>query len=270
MKLIVIPPYRHPGVNYNPQKGHFLVREIIENIRHKGQLKNVEIDIDEGYPTDVGEERDEEFLAGITPGFLKRVKQISEMGNHDGIVTSGGLEPGFFAGRMMAKIPIAFCVHSAVHVASLIGDKFSIIQLDDPGAQIIRHYVQLFGLGHKLTSARYISRTSTYLMKFVSRHAKGDRTKVPEIKEMIDDIINQSIKAIEREHVDSIILGGPYLEILETEIRLALDDLGYREIQLICEVSAAVEMAKTMVNMKLIQSPRAYPDDNLIKKPEYR
>jgi allantoin racemase len=270
MKIIDIPPYRHAGVNYNPQRGHFLVREIIENIRRKGQLEGVEIDIDEGYPTDIGEIRDEEFLATITPGLVKRVREISEMGKYDAIVTSGGIEPGFFAGRMVSKIPIAFCVHSAVHVASLIGDRFSMIQLDDPGAQIVRHYVQLYGLSHKLASARYISLTSTYLMAYVGKYSKEERFKIPEIKKIIDDILAQCITAIVQDRADSIILGGPYLEILEDEIRQALNELGYGEIQLICEVSAAVEMAKAMVNMKLIQSPRAYPSDALKAKPAFR
>ena len=42
------------------------------------------------------------------------------------------------------------------------------------------------------------------------------------------------------------------------------------EIPLICEFSAAVEMAKAMVNMKLIQAPRAYPNDFFKAKPECR
>jgi len=39
---------------------------------------------------------------------------------------------------------------------------------------------------------------------------------------------------------------------------------------LIGAFAAAVEMAKAMVNMKLAQSPRAYPSDMLKKKPAFR
>jgi len=61
MRLIDIPPYRRAGVNYAPAKGHFVVREIIDNMRKRGQLEGVEIDIDEGYPTEhAAETRDEE------------------------------------------------------------------------------------------------------------------------------------------------------------------------------------------------------------------
>jgi Asp/Glu/hydantoin racemase len=269
MKLINIPPYR--SVNYTPERGHYLVTEIVENMRKKGQLEGVEIDIDDGYPTEhAGENRDEEVLANITVGFLKRVREISETGKYDAIVTSGSIEPGFFAGRMVSRIPIAFCLHSAIHVASLIGDKFAIIEQTDPMGQIIRHYVQLYGLGHKLASVRTISRSSTYAMGFIGKYKKEERMKGPEVRKLIDDSVAQCVAAIEKEMVDSLILGCPPLQCFEDEIRQALDEAGYDEIQLICELPAAIEMAKAMVNMKLIQAPRAYPSDALKVKPMFR
>jgi allantoin racemase len=270
MKLIDIPPYR--GVNYTPSEGHYLVKEIVDNMRKKGQMEGVEIDIDDGYPTEyTAETRDEEVLANITVGFLKRVREISEMGKYDAIVTSGSIEPGFFAGRMISKIPIAFALHSAVHIASLIGDRFSIIELNDTMALIVRHYVHLYGLGEKLASVRTLSSSSTYTMGFIRKYKnKEERMKVPEVKKLVDDILAQCIKAIEKDRVDSLVLGCPPLQCFEHEIRQALDEAGFGEIQLICELPAAVEMAKAMVNMKLIQAPRAYPSDALKVKPEFR
>jgi len=275
VKIIIIPPYRRAGVNYDPKEGHYQVREIIKNMRRKGQLEGVEIDIDDGAPTDhEGVNRDEEVLAYITPGFLKRVKEVSELGRYDAIATSGAIEPGFFAGRMISRIPIAFCVHSAVHVASLIGDRFTIIQHHDPGALIVRHCVALYGLGQKLASVRYVTRPSDFPQGFMWRygllHEKEQRTKVPEVKKLINAIVDTCIKAIEDDGVDSLILGGPYFELLEDEIRQALDEAGYNEIQLISELASAVEVAKAMVNMKLKQAPRAYPSYYLKAKPKFR
>ena len=56
MRIIDIPPYRRVGVNYSPTEGHFMMRELISSLKAKGQLDGVEIDIDEGEPTDHGEE----------------------------------------------------------------------------------------------------------------------------------------------------------------------------------------------------------------------
>ena len=270
MRLIDIPPYRREGANYD-EKGHILVRELIEKLKRKGQLDGVEIDIDEGYPTEhTGKNRDEEVLAYLTVGIIKRVRAISEMGEYDAIVTSGPTEPGFFAGRMIARIPVAFCLHSAVHLASLIGDRFAIVGSNDPAALIYRHFVQLYGLGHKLISVRNISSSPPHIAGYVRKYKSGERMNVPEIKKIVDDMVNHCAKAIEQDRVDSIIIGAPFFEVLEDEIRQALDEAGYSEIQLICMFSAAVEMAKAMVNMKLIQSPRAYPSDSLKAKPEFR
>lgn len=271
MKLINIPPYKRVGVNYIPKEGHFMVRELIANMEKKGQLEGVEIDIDEGYPSEhAAETRDEEVFANVAVGVIKRVREISEMGKYDAIIASAPMDPGFFAARLISKIPVAFSLHSAVHVASLIGDRFSIIELSDPLALVERHCVQLYGLNHKLASVRTIGRSSPYGMGLIRKYKKEERIKIPEVKKLIDDLVAQCIMAIEKDRVDSLILGAPHLQCHEDEVRQRLDEAGYSEIQLVCELSAAVEMAKAMVNMKLIQAPRAYPSDSLKAMPDFR
>jgi allantoin racemase len=271
MKLIDIPPYKREGLNYDRKEGHFMINELLEKMRRKGQLEGVSIDIDDGYPTEhTGTNRDEEVLAYLNVGVIKRVREICETGKYDAIVTHGPIEPGFFASRMISKIPIAFCLHSAVHVASLLGDRFSIVGSKDPGTLIYRHFVQLYGLGNKLVSVRNISNSPPNMVGLLHRYKGAERMKIPEMKKIVDDVVDHSIRAIEQDRVDSIIIGGPYFEVFEDEIRQSLDEGGYGEIQLICMFSSAVEMAKAMVNMKLIQAPRAYPSDNLKAKPEFR
>jgi hypothetical protein len=86
---------------------------------------------------------------------------------------------------------------------------------------------------------------------------------------VIDDIVAQGIAAIEKERVDCLITSVEPIEAVEDEIRRRLDAAGYDEIPLISGFSAALEMAKVMVNMKLRQAARAYPDASLKAKPEY-
>jgi allantoin racemase len=271
MRIINIPPYKGP--NYTPEAGHYLVREVLAMMAKKGQLQGIEVDIDEGYPVDPDkptETRDDEVLAMITPGLLSRVRHYSEMGKYDAIVTSGSIEPGFFAAREISKIPIACAIHAAVHAASLIGDRFSIIELTDPMAKIVRRFVDSYGFGHKLASVRTLGRSSTFMMGIVRKVKKEDRLKIPEARKHIDHIGELCTEAIEKDRADCLILGCPPLQCLEDEIRVILDEKGYEEIQLISEIPAAVEVAKLMVNMKLIQSPRAYPGEDLKAKPEFR
>ena len=271
MRIIDIPPYQRAGVNYSPTEGHFMMRELISSMKAKGQLDGVEIDIDEGEPTDHGEEtRDESVVASIAVGVVKRVKAVCEMGKYDAIITQAGIEPGFLAARMVSTLPIAYPVHSALHFASLLGDKCSVLTTTDAQAQIVRRNAQLYGLNHKLTSVRYVSRSSTYTMALVRRYRKEERMNSPEVKEFAGSIVDQFIRAIEDEGVDCVIIGSPHQQCFIDEVRQGLDAAGYHEIRLIGAFAAAVEMAKAMVNMKLMQAPRAYPRDSLQAKPAFR
>lgn len=248
-----------------------MARELVSSLKAKGQLEGIEIDIDEGEPTEHGEEtRDEAVVASIAVGVVKRVKAICEMGKYDAIITQAGIEPGFLAARMVSTLPIAYPVHSALHFASLLGEKCSVLTTTDAQSQIVRRNAQLYGLNHKLTSVRYVSRSSTYTMGLVRKYKKEERMNSPEVKEFVGSIVAQFIRAIEDEGVDSVIIGSPHQQCFIDEVRQGLDAAGYHEIRLIGAFAAAVEMAKAMVNMKLMQAPRAYPSDSLKAKPAFR
>jgi allantoin racemase len=269
MKLIVIPPYR--AQNYDPAVGHYMVNELIAEMKEKGQLEGVEIDVDPGFPVeDATGHRDEVVLAGINAGLLQRVKMLCDGDKYDAIVTSGGIEPGFGAARMMSRIPVTGAVHSAVHLASLVGDRFSVIHLNDPTALIVRRLVHSYGFDHKLVSVRSIGHPSNSMMAVIRKYKRGERGKSAEGKKLIDDIVARCIAAIEEDRVDTLIFGCPHPQCLQDEIMQKLDEAGYGEIQIIGGFRAAVQMARTMVNTKLMQAPRAYPGDVLKAKPKFR
>ncbi len=269
MKVVVIPPYR--AQNYTPTEGHYMVRELIADMKEKGQLSGVEIDIDDGYPVeDSAGYRDEEVLAIISAGIIKRVKLYCEGDRYDAIVTSGGMEPGFSAARMISKIPVTGAINSAIHIASLIGDRFSTINLHDPAALIVRRLVHTYGLSHKMAAAISIGHSSNSMMAIIRKYKRGERGKAPEGKKLIDEIVARCISTIEEDRVDSLIFACPHPQCLQGEIRERLDQEGYGEIQLIGAFRAAVQMARAMVNMELMQAPRAYPSDTLKAKPRIR
>jgi len=268
MKLITIPPYK--ALNYSPEKGRFVELELLEGMRRKGQLEGVEMDVDDGH--DLGhrkEERDEEFAAQIALGVLSRVKEYCDSGKYDAIVCVGSIL-GFTPSRQVSKIPVVSAVHSAYHVASLVGERFSVIEATDPQALIARHFAQLYGFDHKLASVRSMSHSSTSMTKLVSQYIKEERIKVPEYKSIVDDMVAPCIKAIEEDRADTLIFSCTPLQIFEDAVKQRLVDLGYGEIQTVCQYAAAVEMAKIMVNLKLVQAPRAYPTAYLKAKPNLR
>ena len=270
IRLVDIPPYRGAGYEYNPKDGPW-INELIEGMQNRGQLENVQIDIDEGSFTEHAfETRNEEIWGRLLPGFLDRVKACSDSGRYDAIVCHVPIDEGAFAAQFVSRIPVALALHSAVHFASFIGDRFSIVDISDQHGPRQRHLVQNYGLNHKLMSIRTIDRTSSGVMSLMRKYPKAERSKAAEVKQVIDDAVAQGVNAIEKERVDTLILGFPGLEMVQDEIRRGLDAKGYAEIEMVCMFSASVEMAKAMVSMKIKQAARAYPGDDLNSKPEYR
>jgi Asp/Glu/hydantoin racemase len=272
MKIVDIPPYQRAGVNYDPAEGHFMMHDLVASMRSRGQLDGVEIDIDEGEPTSHGAEtRDDEVVANIAVGVVKRVKAVCAMGKYDAIVTQAGIEPGFLAAMSVSTLPIAYPLHSALHFASLLGEKCCALTTTDAQAMIVRRNAQLYGMNHKLTSVRYVSLSSTATMALVRKYRKGpERTNAPEVRAFVGAVVREFVRAIEDEGADSVIIASPHQQCFLDEVRQGLDAKGYQEVNLIGAFAAAVEMARAMVNMKLRQSPRAYPTDALKAKPAFR
>lgn len=264
MKLIVIPPYRNPAVDWVS-----ILREIMARPHKKSQFEGDEIDIDEGpaleSPSAV---RDAEFLANVSLGLIRKVREYSQMGKYDAIVSTGFLDPGFEAVRTLSKIPVTSGVHSSLVVASLIGRRTSIVLGKIPLALMVRQITESYGFGHKLASIRAYGHSTTELCQLVAKHKDGI-WKSPEGSSVTEDIVAQCIVAIEKDRADSIILGCEPSEYWEDEIRQKLDQAGYDEIPLIGPFQAALQMAKAMVNMKLTQTARAYPTDSLRAQQEY-
>lgn len=158
--------------------------------------------------------------------------------------------------------------HSSLHVASLIGKRTSIVVGTLPLAYAIRQVAESYGLGHKLASLRPYGHTTAALLKLISKHR--DRLFInTEAGQIGEDITTQCIKAIEKDRVDSLILGCEPTEIWEDDVRQRLDAAGYDEIPLICPTPACVQMARAIVSMGLKQTPRAYPTDTLRAQQEY-
>lgn len=270
MKLIDIGPYTGAKASGKDERGVPIVQELVDNMRRKGGLAGVEIDFDSGTTRPTKPDRDDEVLAQIQVGVLEKIREYSALGKYDAIVCHGSLEPAFYAGREVSQIPIAFALHSACHVASLLGDRFSILEVTDAMSYVARRNVRGYGFGDKLVSVRPLGVPSVTLGGAIYAVRKAQRATDPGIAKILDAAMTQCTAAIEKERADTIILACTPLQYLEDELRQRLDAAGYGEIGIVCEFSAAVEMARVMVDLKLRQSARAHPSEALIAKPEYR
>ena len=267
MRLIAIPPYQNPAVGWG-----WVLRQLVEDYRNTGGLEGVEVDVDEGYLVEsTSERRDEEVLALISVGIIKKVREYSEMGKYDGIVLTGAIDPGFVAARLVSPIPVTGAIHSALHMASLIGERVSEIHTVPSSSLIVRHLGDRYGFNQKLVSVRIPWHTSTETFGFIQKYKDRwpERLNDPGLKKIMDDLTTECIGAIEENRADALILACEHLQACADGVRQRLDQAGYREIPIIRALPAGLEMAKAMVNMKLPQAARAYPSHELKAAPKY-
>lgn len=272
MKIVLVSPYRGAGYGFKPEE-ELYYQEIIASMKRKGQLENVEVEIDssQGLHTDhAAETRDEELFDIVTVRVLKRIREISDAGKHDGIILLGAIDFGFYAGRMISKLPIAHPLNSALHIASLIGSRVSVIDITDPLAWRQRRLVKSYGFDEKVVSIRTIGYTSQRLSQHLREYLKSGRTVHPEIERVLANVMLQCLAAIEKERVDTLVLGFTPIQALENEIRQRLDGAGYGEIPIVWVLPASIAAVKSLIEMKLMPAARAYPNDSLKSLPEFR
>ena len=266
MRFAIIPPYQNPAVNWG-----FVLHDLVADMRKKGALEGIEVDVDEGHLVESASEvRDEEFLAYGSLGVIKKVKEYAMTGRYDAIVLTGAIDVGFIPARVVSKIPVVAAIHSGIHAASLIGERFTQIHTVAPSSLIIKHCVERYGFGHKLASVRFCGHSSTEMFGFLSKHRdnKKGRMKDPGFKKILDDTVAQCIAAIEKDGADTLLLGCEPLQAFAEEVRQKVNEAGYDEIPVICELSAGVAMARAMVDMGVVQVARAYPTAGLKAIPE--
>jgi Asp/Glu/hydantoin racemase len=269
MRLVAIPPYRNPAVGWG-----WVLRHLLEDYRKTGGLKGVEVDVDEGYLVEsTSEKRDEEVLALINVGIINKVKEYAHSGKYDAIVLTGAIDPGFVAARVVLqdKIPVTGAIHSALHVASLIGERVSEIHTVPSSSLIVRHLGERYGFGRKLVSVRISGHTSTAAYRILENYRDDwpERLNDPGLEKIMDDIATECIAAVEENRADSLILACEHLQACADGVRQRLDKAGYREIPIIRALPAGLEMATAMANMKLLQTARAYPGHDLKAAPKY-
>jgi len=269
MRLVAIPPYRNPAVNWG-----WVLRHLVDDYRKTGALNGIEVDVDDGYLVDsTSETRDEEILAIINVGIINKVKEYGAAGKYDGIVLTGGIDPGFIAARVVLqdKLPVTGAIHAALHVASLVGERTSEIHTVPSSSLIVRHLAERYGFGDKLVAVRIPWHTSTEAYRILEKYQSSwaERLNDPALGKIMDDMAKECIAAIEENRADSLIFACEHLQACADGVRQRLDKAGYHEIPIIRALPAGIEMAAAMANMKLLQAARAYPGHHLKAAPKY-
>jgi Asp/Glu/hydantoin racemase len=234
-----------------------------ENVQHL--LVNVEWELDRGPLATYGDwpvETREEFTL-VAAGRLAIVREACESGKYNGIVLLGGGEPGFPASREIARpfgIPVVACAYSQMHVASMLGNKFSVIDL----AENHNMYYYDLVVQHRFTERCASIRNINYPlprppdMGQSQVHLAKNRAQRGETSEVVEAAVREAVAAIEEDGADVITFGCSALFWLQPVLQKRLDELGW-EVPVLEGYSCAITLAKGMVDLGVSASGLVYP-----------
>ena len=127
-------------------------REKLANSFLTGEKNKVFVEaVDEG-PISI-ESSIEEFMS--VGGTLKKLVEVE--GQYDAVVIGCAGDPGLAPARELADIPIIAPFEASISVASMLGDKFSIITILESIVPAIWRTLRDYDVAHKCASVRVIN-----------------------------------------------------------------------------------------------------------------
>lgn len=268
-RFLFIPAFRLPDDSpfHGPKRSNAPKEERLQNYENiKHLLEGVEWEAHEGVLATYGNwtvENREEFLHAAYVR-TQLVREVCESGDYNAIILEGGGEPGFFEACEITRkfgIPVTSCASSQMHIASMLGNKFAVIDFSDVHNLYYRHLV----VQHRFTDRCASIRNLGYY------HAKPDYPDTEEIgperqkamagerSEAVERAVAEAVDPIEEDGADVIMFGCSGSFWLKPFLQQRLDEVGW-EVPVLEGYGCAIELAKIMVDMGVTVSGLAKRD----------
>jgi len=234
MRIAVLAPWTDPTGDFVK-----LFRGLLEN---EVDMTGIEIVALDSMPEPVVYRADMspaassfDALPFCIPEVMKKAKALEEEG-FDAIVNACVLGPGSPQAAQVVDIPVLDPGEVAMHVASMLGHKFSLLV---PGKSAVRGFqdnIKKYCMEEKLASI---------LLTDVSPASYAAKEK-----ETMQVIFDLSRKAIEEDDAAVIVLGCGMLTGKGKELQQRLKDDGH-DVTVIQPVPLSIEFAKVLVTLQL-------------------
>lgn len=206
----------------------------------------------------------EEFCL-VAAGRLPIVRDACRSGKYNAIVLLGGGEPGFLESREIARaygIPVTSCAFSQMHVASMLGNKFSVIDLAENHNMYYYNLVVQHRFTERCASIRNINfpLPRPGLANQRSLRDEQDRALRGASSAMLEAAVTESVAAIEEDGAEVITFGCSATFWLRPYLQARLTELGW-EIPVIEGYGCAISLAKSMVDLGVDASGLMFPGD---------
>ncbi len=265
MKPFLLPEnssYRSPQKTTGPKEERLRDYDSVKYL-----LEDVEWDLHEGPLAPYGDwpvENREEFCL-VAAARLPIVKEACESGKYNAIVLLGGGEPGFLEAREIGKrysIPVTANAFSQMHIASMLGNKFSVIDL----AESHNMYYYNLVVQHRFTERCASIRNINYplarppLTNEPSLHAEKAKALRGERSEGVEAAVREAVAAIEEDGAEVIIFGCSGTFWLQPFLQKRLSDMGW-DVPVLEGYSSSIALAKLMVDLGVDASGLTFPSD---------
>ena len=165
---------------------------------------------------------------------------IAEKRGYDAFLIGCTSDPGLRAARALVSIPVLAAMESAAHLASMLGNKFSIIAFRPGSRGILENLIRGYGLGDKLASVRchpaFIEQSSFEMM------FGGEAGQ----KKFIELVTAEMSQAVKEDGAEAFILG---CTIAATVLTMhGIHDVDGAPV--IDSIAAEIKMAETLVDLR--------------------
>jgi allantoin racemase len=179
----------------------------------------------------------------VVPDILTKTVEAERAGVHAVIIDCMG-DPGLYAARELVSIPIVGPAQACMHLASILGHRFSVLSIFDQDVPMVEDQVARYGLPTKLASTRAINIPVLDL--------RGD------VEVTVQALIDAGEKAVREDGAHVLIPGCTGMAGLAPRIQGGLAERGC-EVPVLDPPSVAIKLAESLVDLCQSHSKRTFP-----------
>jgi|GEM_PF-101093 len=153
-------------------------------------------------------------------------------------------DPGVEAAREMVSIPVIGPCATSMHIAAMLGHRFSVMSNFEADAAAFENHAARAGLTRQLASARAVCIPVLEL---------GDRQRT------IDALVEQSLRAVRQDGAHVIVFGCTAMTGLAEEVKNGLRQQGIADVPIVDPAIITLKVVEALADVGLSHSKRTYP-----------
>jgi Asp/Glu/hydantoin racemase len=279
-RFLLIPPFRLPDPEQYTVPAYSLPAEYEKERRLLNSeivlphLEDVDWELHPGAEPPYGNwsvESREEFAHAATAR-MALVREACESGKYNAVILLGGGEPGFLESREIGRkhgVVVTANAFSQMYLATMLGDGFSIVDIEGVHNVYYRDLVRVHQLQHRCRSIRNIG----YALPRPGDDDPDTLTAQARLAEKgeysvaVERAVEQAEQAILKDGAEVITLGCSMTFFLQPHIQEGLRTRGW-DVPVLEGYTASIELAKLMVSLGVNASGVTYMDVRPQRLPE--